>query len=363
MRNAGGGYGSVGDDVSAGLTIPQRKVMEQGLALGMKSTPGQASGSRALQQFEAKLESQPMTSGPFNAIKETNARVLSREAAASIGEVSDTLDSATLDNAFTRISKVFDDAADDVPRAIDPKQFLDKFSSVQTELQGVSDGFSNNKLIGTLIGHAENGGASGKQLQALTSKLGKAAYREMTSSSGDRELGMGLYQMKDYVDDLLQSGMSEARSKAFGEARKQYRNLMLLTSRVGIINPSTGNVSGASLANLLQQKDKLGFLRGRNQTGMYNAARFAQAFKPIVGDSGTATRSQVQGLTDLAVRIPYNIAARAYTSPIVVNLAARAGAASQAAGNASRNILGTAPFYAPYALPGQGALLGEELGQ
>jgi hypothetical protein len=355
------GVATVGDDISAGLTQSQREIMRRGQAIGMRSTPGQASGSRALQQLEAKLESQPMTSGPFNAIKEANSRVLSREAAASIGEASDTVDSATLDHAFTRISQVFDDAADDVARPIDPKAFLEKFGSVQTELEGVSKGFANNKIVEMLIGHAEKGSATGSQLQSITSKLGKAAYKEMTSPSGDRELGLGLYQMKDYVDDLLQSGMSEARTKAFQQARQQYRNLMMLTSRVGILNPSTGNVNGVSLANLLQQKDKAGFLRGRNMSGLYDAARFAQAFKPIVGDSGTATRSQIQGVTEMAMRIPYNLAAKAYTSPLSVNLASRAGAASRAAGNASRNMLGTAPFYAPYVLPGQGGLLAREL--
>lgn len=360
LKNTGSNVGFVGDDAAAGLSRAQRQIMQRGKDIGMKLTPGQASGSRALQQMEAKLESQPMTSGPFNAIKENNARILSREAAASIGEKSDTVDSAVLDSAFGRIGKVFDSVADDVPRQINPQDFLQKFGTVQTELQGVSKGFSSNPLITTLIEHAERGEATGKQLQTLTSKLSKVAYREMTSQTGDRELGQGLYQMKDYVDDLLESGMSGARQKAFAEARKQYRNLMLLTSRVGIINPSTGNVNGGALANLLQQKDKLGFLRGRNDTGMYDAARFAQAFKPIVGDSGTATRSQIPGISELALRIPYNIGAKAYTSPLAISLATNAGAASQAAGTASRNVMGTAPYYAPFILPGQGAMLGSQ---
>lgn len=363
LRNPGASMGSVGEDASAGLTGMQRQISQRGQQIGMKMTPGQASGSKALQQMEAKLESQPMTSGPFNAIKENNARVLSREAAASIGEASETVDSAVLDNAHTRIGKVFDNAADDIARPIDPKVFMQKFGEVQTELQGVSQGFSNNKVIEMLIGHAENGSATGAQLQAITSKLGKAAYKEMTSPSGDRELGGGLYKMKYYVDDLLQSGMSESRQKAFAEARKQYRNLMLLTSRVGVLNPSTGNVNGVSLANLLQQKDKAGFLRGGNNSGMYTAARFAQAFKPIVGDSGTATRSPIPGITELALRIPFNIAAKAYTSPLSIRLAASAGAASRAAGNGARNLLGTAPYYAPFVLPGQAGLLGSQLGQ
>jgi hypothetical protein len=50
-RGTGGGYnfGTVGDDVSAGLNESRRQAMAAGKKLGMQLTPGQASGSRALQ--------------------------------------------------------------------------------------------------------------------------------------------------------------------------------------------------------------------------------------------------------------------------------------------------------------------------
>lgn len=80
VRGAGGGanFGSVGSDASAGITESQRRLLERGRQLGLNVPPGQASGSRALQQMEAKLESQPMTSGPFNQIKATNAKGITR---------------------------------------------------------------------------------------------------------------------------------------------------------------------------------------------------------------------------------------------------------------------------------------------
>lgn len=365
LRGGGSGFGHVGEDVSAGLTQAQRDAMARGLRIGMRATPGQATGSKALQQLEAKLESQPMTSGPFNAIKENNARVVAREAAAAIGENSDELSSATLDKAFTRISGVFEDAADDVARPIDPARFLNTYSAVADDLRGVTNGFTDHELVADLVKFAQAGSATGKQLQTLTSKLGKAAYKQMTTPSGDRDLGIGLYRVKDYVDDLLQSGMGSERASRFALARTQYRNLMNLTSRVGITNPSTGNVSGVNLANLLQQKDKAGFLRGGNKTGMYDAARFAQAFKPIVGDSGTATRSMVTNPLELLMRAPFNLAARAYTSPLSVALATRASAGANAVGRTAgpllRRSLGTAPYYAPFALPAAGGVIAPQL--
>lgn len=343
VRGSGGGYtfGALGKDPSAGLNTATKAVATRGRELGMRMTPGQITGSKALQQLEAKLESQPMTSGPFNAIKANNAEVLNREAATAIGEKlakGESLSADVLDRAVGRIGSVFEQAADDVPRQIDPKQFVDKYTQVQDEARGLFTGFEQHPLVEDLAKLASAGQATGKQLQSLTSKLGKAAYKQMTTQSGDRDMGHALYQLKDYVDDLLQQGMGESQAAMFQAARQQYRNLMMLTSRVGVVNPSTGNVSGRTLANVLQQKDKGGFLFGRNESGMYDAARFSQAFSPIVGDSGTATRSALPSPTDFVLSLPFNLATRAYTSSPAVNLAAGAQAASGAASNATSEL-------------------------
>lgn len=374
LRVTGGGpnFGTVGEDASAGLTDAQRQVMQRFQAMGGRMTPGQATGSRSLQQLEAKLESQPMTSGPFNARKANNAQVVNRAAARAIGETGNSVDSAVLDRAAQRIGSVFDDAGDGAARTIDPGEFLQTYQTIQNDVRGLVRGFDKEPLVQDLVDHAANGTATGEQLQSLTSKLGKAAYKNMTTPSGDRDLGMALYQVKDYVDDLLQQGMSDARRRTFQQARTQYRNLMLLTSRTSVVNPSTGNVAGRSLANVLQLKDKAGFTYGRNTTDMYDAARAAQAFAPIVGDSGTATRMPFNSLTDIAMRVPMSLASRAYLSTPAVNLALRAQAGARAAGQAVapasqalRSGLGTAPYYAPYLLPevGAGLMAGYAQGQ
>jgi hypothetical protein len=333
IKNPGSQMGFVGADESASLTRMQKEVLKRGMDMGMRVTPGQATGSRALQQMEAKLESQPMTSGPFNALKENNARITSKAAAKAVGE-DGPLDSITIDKAFTRIGKVFENAKDDVPRPIDPKQFLAQYKTINDDMRGVVKGFGSHPLVEDFIDLASKGSATGKELQNLTSKLGKAAKNQMTTASGDRELGLGLYRVKDHVDDLLASGMSGERAANFAAARTEYRNLMMLTGRTGVVNPSTGDVSGKSLANVLQMSDKKGFLRDHNRTDMYDAARFAKAFGPAVGDSGTATRSPIQGVTEMALRIPYNVAARAYTSPMTVEAALQAQAMARAAGDA-----------------------------
>lgn len=331
-RASGGGYnfGTVGDDAASGLSRGQQTAaanFPQG-----RLTPGQATGNKLLQRLEAKLESQPMTAGPFDKLKDSNVREINRAAAKAIGEKADNLSSDVLDNAVTRMGRVFDDVRDDAPRTIDPQQYTTRMQSVLDEFEAIGPQVTNHPLVSRFIRHAESGQATGKDLGNLTSKLSREVHRQMTSPQGDRELGMALGKVKDYVDDLVEQGLSGDRLRAYQEARNQYRNLSLLTSRVGAINPSTGNVNGSVLANLLQQKDKSGFLFGRNDSDMYSAAKFAQAFRPLVGDSGTATRMPLPSPTDFVLSLPFNLATRAYTSSPSVNAALSAQAAARGTG-------------------------------
>jgi len=98
-------------------------------------------------------------------------------------------------------------------------------------------------------------------------------------------------------------------------------------------------VQGRQLASVLQSEDRRGFTFGGNRSPMYEAARFSQAFAPIVGDSGTATRSALPGPTDWLLSLPFNIATRAYTSSPAVRLSAKAAAAANA-GSRYRSGLG-----------------------
>jgi hypothetical protein len=129
----------------------------------------------------------------------------------------------------------------------------------------------------------------------LELKAWQARSQGTVQPGGDRDLGEALYRVKDHVDDVLAQGMSKAEAAAYADTRKQYRAFKQLTARVGNVNPNTGNVNPDALANYLQQTDKNGYLLGKNPSPHYNAVRYAQAFKPIVGDSGTATRSMNAG--------------------------------------------------------------------
>lgn len=322
----GGGVnlGAVAPEAGAALTAAQRAILERGKALGFKTTPAQETGSRSLLQMEARMESSPFTSGPFNTIKAENQRVLNNATAKAIGVNSDELSNPVLAQAQRQISDVYKRVATPDLRKIDQMTVLNGIDLVDNAFEGLTtQPLKTNIFVKQLQDLANKGQASGEQLQALSSKIGRRAKNEMTTASGDRELGTALFQIKEMVDDALASGLSQAEQQAFAQARNNYRNLMTIRTASGVVNPSSGNVSGLNLASALTRKDPQGFVFGQNQTPMYEAARFAQAFRPIVGDSGTATRSMEYSPLNVLLSMPTNLAARAYTSAPVTSMATR----------------------------------------
>lgn len=322
-------YGSVGDDVSAGLNSAEKKALEVGQKLGFKTTPGQATGSKALQQLEAKAESQPMTSGPFFDIKANNQKKLNEIAAKAIGVNADNLGDEVMSKAIDKIDDVYKLVKDDVKREIQPDEFLKRLGALDDEYQGMIGGsIIDHPVVKNLWLYAERGGATGRQLQELSSKLGKNANQQMRSPMGNRELGAALFDVKEQVDELLEAGLQGKTKEAFKQARANYRALMVML-KGNAVNPGKGDVRGGALAQALQTADRKGYTLGKNQSDLYSAARFAQAFQPLVGNSGTATRMPLNTF-EMAASIPLNLASKAYTSQPSINaISAASGAANR----------------------------------
>ena len=335
---------------ASSLTSAQQQAAQQGKALGFKLTPGQASGSKPLQQVETWAQSHPWTSAPFAKLAKGNQETLNKTAAQAIGENSPVVDANTLGGAADRIGDVFNQIRTNTQKLpVDSAATEDFLKNLKEETEGLLPGngsITDHPLIQTLQGITKGGEVTAKQLGQLSSKLGKAAYKQMSGQNGDRDLGQALYDAKNHVDDLLESNLTGEGKTAYAQARAQYRALMQLTSRANIVNSSTGNVNGVALASRLQQADKPGFLYGKNQSPLYSAARFAQAFKPIVGDSGTATRSaNFFDPLELAMGVPAHIASRLYMSPVGGAAARGTVAGAQAAKQLPSLLRRLAPLY------------------
>lgn len=358
FTGSGGGstLGKVGPDPTSMLTNSQAELIKRGRDLGLQVTPGQASGSRALQQMEARMESNPLFSGPFNTIKANNQAAVNRAVAQGIGETADVVDSAVLAKADARLGSIFEKVADRVPKAVVGDDVVNTLATIEQDIAGVSDkALMDNPLIKRYFNIAAKGEATGRELRTLSSQLGRAAKANIKN---DTEFGMALFKVKDSVDEIISRNLDEATREQFNAARVQYRNLVTILGRQNVVNPSSGNVSGPNLASALMSRDKAGYTLGKNNTPMYDAARFAQAFKPIVGDSGTATRSMQIGPTDFLLSLPTNILASAYTSAPVTAAAGAAGrgVAPNRAGDAIAEIIRRGGPAAAAALANRGLL-------
>lgn len=319
--------GSLARSVKTRITSGQADAIKEAERLGIRLTPGKASGSKMLQRFEASAESNPITSSGFDSIKEANSQVLNRAAAKAIGENADELSTPVIARAESRIGSVFDSVKDKTKVPLDPMSYGARLRQIEQDSQGMLMGnaeLAANGLWKRLDDFVNNqGGATREQLRQLSSNLGKAARNNMTQPNGDRELGKALFDAQNVVEDAIQGTLSKAQQAAYKEAREQYRNLMLLTAKTNVVNPASGNVNARTLANTLMQKDRGGFTMGRNTSDMYGAARVLQAFPDIVGDSGTATRSL--GAADYLASLPGALASKLYLSQPVVS-ASKTGA-------------------------------------
>lgn len=321
ISRALGGGSSRG--VVSNLNRAEREALRRGRELGFKATPGTASGSTRLRQIEAALESKPFTSGPLNRIKDSNQLRANQIVADAIGEVDDVVDSTTLGRAFNRMSEGFESFAESIPNRPIPQDRGQAFlRSLADEYADVFDvPVMQQPLIKRLTKLIASGEATGAQLRSLTSKLGNRANTMMTSAAGDRDMGRALLSAKEFVDDLIEEGLPLDDLLSYRALRDQYRNYSLITSRQNVINKSSGNVNLNALASALESKAKRGFVRGQDRSALFDAARFGQAFRPIVGNSGTATRSM--GPADVALGLPANIASRAFFSPASTAIASQ----------------------------------------
>jgi hypothetical protein len=296
-----------------GLNATEQATLAAGERLGLRATPGARLGSPQLRQIEAKLESYPSTSGPLLKLSADNGRVVQREFLKAIGESGDEVSSQALANAAQRIGKVFDDAAANNKVAYDA-QLESQLSQIgqraALELTEAEGKVIQNQLGEIVNKAAQAGGAiDGPAFQSIYSALGR-----ISGGSGTGGTRVAAGEIRDALHDALIRSAGPKAAGKLTEARNQYRNL-LTAEKSGAIDPGSGTVRAGQLANAFARSDKNGYLRGYNDSGLYDALRFAntRTFGPIVGNSGTATRlGNPNGAFDASRYLLGNLGARAY---------------------------------------------------
>lgn len=232
-----------------------------------------------------------------------------RVAAESVGSTARRLDQPALAETQQRLGGIFEAVRNPNSMVSFPSLNNATIQAVDSVTSGLNRSIAaalrSNADVADLLSHINSGGANAQQLGAISSNLGREAASQMTTREGDRALGRALFSLKEHVDDLVGSTITDPElASAYQAARGQYRNLGNITATPSILNSATGDVNMTRLAARLQRVDKPGYLRGGNQSDLYNAARWGQATGEGAGPPSMLTKFGLPWLGYRAVNNP-----------------------------------------------------------
>jgi hypothetical protein len=318
-RSAARGGGPM---AGGGLNAAEAGIVEGAQRAGMKVLPGQASGSPVARQWEAGLASHPLTSKAFQEIEQANRQQLNSLAAKAMGVEADNVGAEVRTLAANQIAQQFDD--------IGRKIGTVETKPLQAALQNIADEEATAVLPAAgikSIMRQFSEGAAGRQVAAggvadevtgaaLMKGRSQAAKKMRDAFANNRSEEGDVYaRVVDAFDDVItraaKANVGEDIAGAYDKTRAQWSVLRAMDRGGAALD---GNVQVGNAARIMSQSDKGGFARaategaggrplqqgtgtlGENALGdFYDALRFRASpiGRPIVGDSGTATRSAV----------------------------------------------------------------------
>lgn len=322
----GGVGGGVGYGVGAGIgrmansmagrfaertiqgTDDTAKALREAQRLGFRFTPGTASGSKTMQQFDAAMTSNPVTRTAYSALEEHNSRLLNHYTAKAIGVNADDLGPSTLAAADDFLSQQFDDVARMV-RGIDVDGLQDDIINTikrPNETKAYLDELATGKI-------------SGRTYMDLRSKL-----LAITRGSSDR--GDDAWNLIDQLDESVGKVAPPGYKEAYAAARERYKVLLALDKYANGIKG--GDARAVSLNNALRRIFGKSYTRARTS----NVPEVDNFLKSVRGLAEPRTQAPFgnSGTTDRF--LPWAILAGLAYDPTMTAAALTGGAAAAARG-------------------------------
>ena len=136
-----------------------------------------------------------------------------------------------------------------------------------------------NENVSNLLSHATGpGSANGNLLGHISTGLRQDAYTALNSEGGNRELGLALQQVRNHVEDLIESNIADpALQSAYRAARPQYGLLQDVRYNPSVLNASTGRANMEALGKYLQRNNPAYTAPGAGENDLFNAAMWGQA--------------------------------------------------------------------------------------
>lgn len=267
-------------------TAAQQAAIDVAKTRGIPLTPGEQLQARPLRFLESQLEN---ISGISPRAAQQTA--INREVASTFGSTANEITPKVIDDSFESLGKQFD--------AFTQNKTIDTGSVFKNEVQQILNEYSKTidaNIKPILVNQAKGllklaPQTSGDDLQKLRSTLSRL---ERTKKD-DPELNAALSRLRESVDDAIERSLPAAEAEGLRTARNQYRNLNIVSQSLGTgAEAQAGNVSLKNIANVLSNRDRVGYARGRG--GQLEELSRISGIIANPPSSGTAERTYLQGL-------------------------------------------------------------------
>lgn len=281
--------------VSPFLGNPERQAMVNALTReGVETTAGQRTGSAGLRYAESEIGGRTAQD-----LMERQGEQFTAAALRRAGTTANRATPEVIDDAFTKIGQQFDDLASRNSLTPD-RQLATDLGSVWTDYAALVPETARAPVVMDLIQdigkRLGQGNLDGAAYQAARSRIDRMAR----SSAKDPQLSEALYGLRTALDDGMERSISTsnpADAGAWREARKQYRNMLVLEKAATGAgeNAALGLISPSQLRNATVTKQgRRNYARGSGDFA--ELSRAGEAIMKAMPNSGTAGRLNAQNL-------------------------------------------------------------------
>lgn len=273
------------------LTPEMRRLAQVAQQEGIPLTPGQKTGSKALQLTESVFNRLPMTSGSSEAQRQGQREAFNSAVLSRAGINADNAAPDVLAAAQKRIGDKFNDLSARNTVAIDQD-----LKDAITKLQGEYQKNLTPDIRAIVDNYVEDILAQGDELAGQTYQKARSAMTRRAKTATDPELGNVLKSLRNALDDAASRSISPDDALAWDAARKQYGNLKTIEKAMQSSTPTAlaGNIPPTQLQNAARMA-RSDYARGGGD--LNDLARIGGAFvRENVPDSGTAQRSLMQNI-------------------------------------------------------------------
>jgi len=282
------------------LSGNEKKLASAAQKIGIKLTPGQATGSKPLRTMESVFTQTPFTGAKQGQIYSGQRSAFNKAVMKTAGIDADSASPEVIDDAFKSLGKRFDELAAATTIKVD-KTFVDDIARVQgeygrrlpTDIAPVFKSYMDDlSALGQQLANKPE--IAGREYQALSSSI----KRRARSASNNPDLQESLYALARSIDDNLERSAGPALKAAWRDVRSKYRNLLTIDKAVGggtQASRASADVPFAGLRQAVKASDKTGYGRGRGDLNELSRVGdfLGSAIPP---DSGTSSRGMMKYL-------------------------------------------------------------------